>query len=600
MIPSRLMLVSWGNSPWAAAFAGPPLASIFSDEASAVLGMVDPITTTGESQSSAATATAESTTAASEDHLARGLENEDGANHCFLNVVIQAFWSLRSFRTRFLAAAEHAHSWEPQVCSPCLDVSASTSGGAAKAQVAPPELATAFPFGGCSVVDEGVSLPAAIPALAPRSLERTPHGFRGGAADDTCCYCALKSLFTHYRYSELETLPPDSLRKSLSHIYTAQGRFQLGEMEDATETIEVLLDVLHASSVSAFEAEALEASASSAAFPERSAGASSSSDPAPPGLASPTMSAGKRKSDAELVDEASNFPCQPLCIAHEVFGIEYVDIPRCTFCGSNGEPSVTGSFLLSVYVADLLALDPREEAVQSSGSPSWDVSTLWSGSRWWGGSRPDLHSLLWRIHHRSTPNRRCGECSSLRTMVSERWLTRRPCSLLLSLVWPDSKPSRENLWWVLSAIQPVLSTDRIFQHHARDRASAHADKGMAASGALPPQPAPRDRDPLNSNEDFVFCGMICYCGLHYIAIFWCWVRMQWMLFDDTTVRQERDWSSVVSLILCGSYVPTLLFHERCSGHGESSHELPRSKSLEVLRSQIEELEDRPLASCSTM
>jgi len=441
--------------------------------------------------------------AASEDQLARGLENDDGANHCFLNVAIQAFWNLRTFRTRFLNAPEHAHSWEPEVCpvcpslsSGCVDDVAQTS--CARGSSTEDVLQTSTK----AVLQEFEKLtPPAVPALVPRSpvaeADEAIRGFKGGAADDTCCYCALKSLFTHYRYTEQETLPPDSLRKALSHIYTSQGRFQLGEMEDATETIEVLLDVLHASSVSAFEAEALE-------FAATSPGASSSADPMPGG-SSPEI--GRRKSDAELVNEASNFPCQPLCIAHEVFGIEYVDIPRCTFCGFTGEPSVTGSFLLAVYVADLLELQEKVEQQPLNPAAEWDLSTLWSADKW-GGSRPDLHNLLWRTHQHSTPRARCKECSSLRTMVFERWLTHRPYTLILSLVWPDSRPSRENLWWVLSSIQPVLSADRVFQYQSRVPSEA------ASKGGLPPPPPARDPKDFVLEEDFVFCGMICYCGNH--------------------------------------------------------------------------------------
>lgn len=34
--------------------------------------------------------------------LVRGLENREGTNNCFLNVVIQALWHLRAFREAFL------------------------------------------------------------------------------------------------------------------------------------------------------------------------------------------------------------------------------------------------------------------------------------------------------------------------------------------------------------------------------------------------------------------------------------------------------------------------------------------------------------------
>ena len=43
-------------------------------------------------------------------HL-KGLENETGSNNCFLNVIIQSFWHLTSFRTSFqLNSYDHSHS----------------------------------------------------------------------------------------------------------------------------------------------------------------------------------------------------------------------------------------------------------------------------------------------------------------------------------------------------------------------------------------------------------------------------------------------------------------------------------------------------------
>ena len=181
---------------------------------------------------------------------ARGLENHGGANHCFLNVVIQALWNLQSFRRRLLQAPCHVHS------------AASGSG------------------------------------TRPAESEH-------------CCYCALKSLFHEFAVSDRDVLPPDALRKVLSTAYNMQGRFQTGDMEDATETIEVILGILHACSLSSRLA--------------------------------PSASPRAQHVHAEFIEEASHFGCHPLCLGHEVFGVEYVDVPRCTFCGATGEPEVTSA-----------------------------------------------------------------------------------------------------------------------------------------------------------------------------------------------------------------------------------------------------------------
>lgn len=195
----------------------------------------------------------------------------------------------------------------------------------------------------------------------------------------------------------------------------------------------------------------------------------------------------------------------------------------------------------------------------------------------------------------------------MRSMVSERWLTRRPCTLVLNLVWASRRPSRENLWLVLSAIRPVLSADRVFRSQApraaARRGAPSAGSRATAQGTPPPPPATPRKGPAGAaaaaEEDYTFCGMICYYGMHYIAIFWCWSQMQWTLFDDTAVRQEKDWSSVVGLILSGCYVPTLLFHERGAGRWDWATG-SRAASLVELERQIEELEDRAATNCVAM
>lgn len=65
------------------------------------------------------------------------------------------------------------------------------------------------------------------------------------------CYCALKSLFQDFaELSDTDSaIPPDSLRQALSSVYDAKGRFKTGDMEDATETIEAILGILHACNV---------------------------------------------------------------------------------------------------------------------------------------------------------------------------------------------------------------------------------------------------------------------------------------------------------------------------------------------------------------
>jgi len=475
---------------------------------------------------------------AAQNGLARGLENAEGANHCFLNVAIQALWNLQSFRTRFEAAPQHHHSPSPEH-------------------------------------DE------ASAATAPTH----------------CAYCALKNLFMQYQHSQQEALPPDDLRVALSEIYASQGRFQLGEMEDATETLEALLDIVHASSVGGFEESTLAGpstgSTSSSTPPwfstdlsaqasRRISGTSASgasgqeADDDDDDVWSPTFrgtdrARDKRRGSAEHVFAASHFPCQPLCIAHEAFGIEYVDLARCSFCGATGEPHATRSFVLPVYVAELEENHKAVTARDAGPTPS----------------APDLAKLLRHSHHKSLPGEKCKECNSLRTLSVERWLTSRPRTLVWSLIWPTSEPVVQQVSFVLRSITPILSVDEVFHTHQHIDHRTSPSSSSSSSAAVD-----------SSDEGYHFCGMICYRGMHYIAIFWCWPLQRWVSFDDTKLRQEQSWGSVVDVVCTSGYIPTLLFYDWVGSTPEFNH---MSEARRELVKQIEDARTTPNGvQCCTM
>lgn len=75
-----------------------------------------------------------------------------------------------------------------------------------------------------------------------------PHRHADGHTDD-CMFCALRTLFMFYKYSEESVLPPDTVRKALASLYGEDERFQLSEMDDASEAMEAILKCLHADQI---------------------------------------------------------------------------------------------------------------------------------------------------------------------------------------------------------------------------------------------------------------------------------------------------------------------------------------------------------------
>ncbi|KAI5107850.1 inactive ubiquitin carboxyl-terminal hydrolase 54 isoform 2 [Silurus meridionalis] len=63
--------------------------------------------------------------------------------------------------------------------------------------------------------------------------------------EDSCIFCALKSIFVQFQYSTEKVLPSDALRTALAKTFQDEQRFQLGIMDDAAECFENILMRIH-------------------------------------------------------------------------------------------------------------------------------------------------------------------------------------------------------------------------------------------------------------------------------------------------------------------------------------------------------------------
>ena len=110
-----------------------------------------------------------------------------------------------------------------------------------------------------------------------RSFRRALGRMKGSSSN---LVASLQTLMAYYKFSELRVLPPDEVRAALSELHAQKdGRFALGDMDDANEAFEAILLQIHRDSCGAGVAD-----------------------------------------DDERV-------CSPPCAAHRVFGIAAVDPP---------------------------------------------------------------------------------------------------------------------------------------------------------------------------------------------------------------------------------------------------------------------------------
>eukprot|EP00916_Digyalum_oweni_P014942 GHVL01024425.1.p1 GENE.GHVL01024425.1~~GHVL01024425.1.p1 ORF type:complete len:322 (+),score=29.55 GHVL01024425.1:185-1150(+) len=313
----------------------------------------------------------------------KGLINRKGQNNCFLNVVIQSLWNLRSFRQSFQHAPEHR---TPCHFKRCVAKEAQINETIVRRmEVMKPYIRR----------DSEPSTPSAQRVQSER--RQSSPGSPTSCLDESskipkkCAYCALKSIFANYEYGQDSLLPPDVLRMALSEAFESRGSFQLQQMEDADECIDSLLAILHSLQVQE---------------------SSNSCDVDP-------------FNDSETT-------CNPTCLSHEAFGIDLLDIVECSHCHAIGEPETLRAYLYRVYVSDVL----------KSGCDSLErcLRLLWEGLE-------TRENRFWRSESYSddtvfSSKLQCGTKDCQRSPLRRRFCTKEPMTFSVSLAWPNPEVSR--------------------------------------------------------------------------------------------------------------------------------------------------------------
>ncbi|CAL5325147.1 unnamed protein product [Camellia sinensis] len=180
------------------------------------------------------------------DTLGPGLIN-DGENNCFLNVIVQSLWHLRTFRGEFL------------------------------------------------------------------SISKSVHAHIG----DPCVVCAIYDIFTALREAANKggaAVSPTNLRIALSKL-KYNGNFQEGQMNDASEALLAILDILHQSF---------------------------------------TCGSGVSSTKSPGSSCTGSFDCaSDACIAHTVFGMDIFQKMNCHYCNTESKQMKFTSFFHYINAAQL-------------------------------------------------------------------------------------------------------------------------------------------------------------------------------------------------------------------------------------------------------
>lgn len=423
----------------------------------------------------------------------KGLRNDAGANNCFLNVVIQSLWHVRACRA-LISAGDHA------VHHRC-----------------------------------GGDVTRASSASADTATSASP-----------CLLCELEQIFILYAFSEAPVLDVDRVRAALGDV------FALGDMNDATEALEAVLDALHWDTLRrmlALQRQRTTATVASVSTRTRPAEYDTTGE-----------------LSQSMKDDASALVCEPMCIAHVLFQMNLLELPTCAQCGDTAEPVLNTDFLYRVYAQELLE-HARSPSLSPSLSPGGrtleDVLRLEAQ----GGDSDSSDS-------ESAFLPACERCRG--PMRPSRWMLTLPMVFAVSVAWASDRADKRDV----RAWMELLS--------AQSRPGTHPS---SAGAAYNPQTLHLDRvfhldDTSAAAAAYAFRGMVCYYGRHYVGFFASRStavesgatgqdQERWYLFDDTRVQLVGAWADVRLRVERGGYQPTLLFYER---HGLEPTQLEKVAS----------------------
>ncbi|BDA41097.1 probable inactive ubiquitin carboxyl-terminal hydrolase 54 at C-terminar half [Coccomyxa sp. Obi] len=486
--------------------------------------------------------------------LVRGLSNDSGLNNCFLNVVIQGVWHLRSFREalldlrpqdleargglpedmRVLRALWNIFNAFAEPREELLEAAADQAAQGASAS---------------SPIANGIA------DSDPKRAKRDQSGEASGSW----------------------TVSPTELREALSGLGKAAIRFELSEMHDASEVLGEIFNAIHradlggaaekaadpqlprkvrlpASGVS--PAAAAAAIAAAEGKPMANGGGRSSSPPplaqqslvqrlfglemqvpAPPDDGEETGSASKRAKGSggavvgrwqeQVSRSASHKELRAAAAAGTAAGTKSGDTGS-TSPGGTGSATKPARKPCDPNIVEVLRFTKYFHLVPAQGLRLAFDHMI--GSRFEEMVREaDVAETL--AAGGSPPPSGTKKASGGAVQTAEMTLLRRPAVFTLAIVWDSPQASRDAIFSVVDSLAVTLDVGGVF-------------KGVPAG------------------PSYVLRTVVCYFGHHYQAYALSEELNKWLLFDDTNIKFIGSWREVAASMKEGRHQPSLLFYER--------------------------------------
>ena len=133
-----------------------------------------------------------------------------------------------------------------------------------------------------------------------------------------------------------------------------------------------------------------------------------------------------------------------------------------------------------------------------------------------------------------------------------------PLALALSIGWTQERESTQTLQDFYALIAYSIQLSDIF--HVQGNTTISNNDGSRGGGS---SSASTSGGTSSSNPSYVFRGLVCYYGKHYVSIFQSRAAElhEYLLFDDHRVINIGSWEAVKQKCVKSCYQPVLLLYE---------------------------------------
>lgn len=260
---------------------------------------------------------------------------------------------------------------------------------------------------------------------------------------------------------------------------------------------------------------------------------------------------------SRIHEEASpRCPGPPKCLAHRVFGGCVMEQVQCRVCQATGEPELKDECMHLIYVSELL------EAARSDVTSSIPFGNLLRSCMCLTSSRcpallPSNAPQSTQLNTRSPARPTCAvDSATMKAYVLEPSL-----ALALPLVWSQGRETAEVINELLSIVSYSILASELFYVFG-DFITPTSTTG-ASSKTDGCSNDSSDGQGCGQRHSYVFRGMVCYYGKHYVSIFQEYSpgEPRFLLFDDSRIRCLGNWAEVKAECGRSLYQPVLLLYE---------------------------------------